>query len=357
MANYAGLRELSTTTVTGSNVRVRAYPRTGETFYQAQRGNTVKILEKEIFPTDNYTWYYIKNESQSTMKKGWIRGDYLSGASATDPDNYATATINSSVWEQILNGSGSLRKGANNDTTAVKKLQLFLRKIGYGALNTGALYIDGDFGDATEKAVKSFQREFVDLNSDGVVGQNTAESLQTAQTNQWFTTRNYFPLQASFMTFNAYPFNDDNDKSIIMRAIAGEHGYPANNNIGHQNARAGVAKVLMNRTNPNNHCGVAVSGDYSYKSVYLNDDYTSHYSTYALTLPRGCPEIMDQLSNLADDLIDGVWPTGAPAVTPSHIYQKGSAAYHPEEYEYFDLVFYPNSTAPFSFFYTGYRAK
>lgn len=67
-----------------------------------------------------------------------------------------------------------LRNGSEND--AVKTLQTYLIELGYDCGRWGA---DGDFGDATELAVKKFQKD-KGLEVDGVVGENTWAALDKA---------------------------------------------------------------------------------------------------------------------------------------------------------------------------------
>lgn len=65
----------------------------------------------------------------------------------------------------------TLRKGNRNQY--VKELQTDLDKLGY---NLGICGIDGDFGTATEKAVKEFQRDH-GLSQDGICGPKTWAAL------------------------------------------------------------------------------------------------------------------------------------------------------------------------------------
>ena len=68
----------------------------------------------------------------------------------------------------------TIRKG--NKNVYVKQLQTMLDKLGY---NLGICGIDGDFGTATEAALKEFQRDH-GLTQDGVAGPKTWEALQAA---------------------------------------------------------------------------------------------------------------------------------------------------------------------------------
>ena len=69
-------------------------------------------------------------------------------------------------------GKPTLRKGSKGD--AVRELQTMLLKLGY---DLGPCGIDGDFGKATEAAVRSFQSDHR-LAVDGVVGKNTWAELE-----------------------------------------------------------------------------------------------------------------------------------------------------------------------------------
>lgn len=68
----------------------------------------------------------------------------------------------------------TLRKGNRNQY--VKELQTDLDRLGY---NLGICGIDGDFGTATEKAVKEFQRDH-GLSQDGICGPKTWAALINA---------------------------------------------------------------------------------------------------------------------------------------------------------------------------------
>lgn len=73
-----------------------------------------------------------------------------------------------SVWHPTV------RKGSKGDD--VKYVQTILYNLGY---NLGSYGIDGDFGSATQAAVKEFQRDH-NLNADGVVGPLTYDALEKA---------------------------------------------------------------------------------------------------------------------------------------------------------------------------------
>ena len=69
-------------------------------------------------------------------------------------------------------GKATIRKGSKGD--AVRELQTMLLKLGY---DLGPCGIDGDFGKATEAAVRSFQSDHR-LAVDGICGKNTWAELE-----------------------------------------------------------------------------------------------------------------------------------------------------------------------------------
>ena len=68
----------------------------------------------------------------------------------------------------------TIRRGDKGDL--VKECQTMLKSLGY---DLGKYGVDGDFGQATEKAVKAFQKDHK-LSQDGVVGPKTWDALQKA---------------------------------------------------------------------------------------------------------------------------------------------------------------------------------
>lgn len=89
-----------------------------------------------------------------------LRGDILD--TATKGHTVVVLSNGSKVFDINLLGVGTLRKGSKGE--AVKQLQNALNLVIETDLN-----IDGDFGSATEAAVKSFQKKF-NLEDDGVYG-------------------------------------------------------------------------------------------------------------------------------------------------------------------------------------------
>lgn len=80
------------------------------------------------------------------------------------------------VKEQTKVSKKTIRKG--NYGELVKQLQTRLKELGY---DLGVCGVDGDFGIATERAVKAFQKDH-GLVQDGVVGAKTWEALDKTDT-------------------------------------------------------------------------------------------------------------------------------------------------------------------------------
>ena len=90
--------------------------------------------------------------------RGWNRWGYMT--KYFDYDEIPSQT-----------SDATLRRGDSGD--AVKELQMVLITAGYSCGTYGA---DGDFGAATERAVKAFQADH-DLTADGIVGEKTQDAL------------------------------------------------------------------------------------------------------------------------------------------------------------------------------------
>ena len=205
----------------------------------------------------------------------------------------------------------------------------------------------------TDAAVKKFQYE-CGFTEDGVVGSNVAIKLEAAQSDQWFTKPEYYPLSTSYMSYANYPnmgTDEKTQRSVVVRAISAEHGYPGLPAGGHQDARVGVAKVLKNRTNPSVNVNRANPSDYSFKSVFFSSDYTSKTSLGACYLPRGYSAVMQQMHDAAAAVVAGGWPTGAAKIGTSHIYQKGSGSWNSSYESRSGYCRYPETGSSFSFFY------
>lgn len=101
------------------------------------------------------------------------QGQLGAGASTGDgpalsPFGAAAASATSAEWQQVLSGNRLLRRGAKG--AAVEDLQELLIDQGQ------QIQVDGDFGPATERAVRAVQAG-LGVSVDGVVGGNTARAL------------------------------------------------------------------------------------------------------------------------------------------------------------------------------------
>lgn len=338
----------------GDDVNIRDAANGDTTGNMLDKGDQVTIYQKSL--VGSYYWYRIGTNQ-------WVRGDFLAPAtSGSTGGNSGSGTgggtgVNTATWAQVLAGNGVYKKESSSSAVCegVKTLQTYLKAIGYGANNVGNIVVDGNFGSITESAVILFQKE-CGLDDDGIVGKNTATKLVAVQNDTWFTRPEYYPLKKDLMEYSTYPAmssNEARERSIVVRAISSEHGYASYTSTGHQNARIGVAKVMLNRTRSNN-VNLANSNDHSFRSVYLCDDYTSKKHDGALYLPRGYTTTMQQMHSVAATVVAGNWPSGADKVTQDHLFQKGAGAYD-EKYESRPgYCRYPETGNQFSFFYIGY---
>ena len=95
----------------------------------------------------------------------------------------------------------TLRRGSKG--AYVTKAQTLLKERGY---DLGTCGIDGDFGPATEKAVKQFQKDW-GLEQDGVIGKNTWDLLTTAPVKEktYTVTIPGLDLKKAKALLNSYP--------------------------------------------------------------------------------------------------------------------------------------------------------
>ena len=101
----------------------------------------------------------------------WTHWGELSGVDYAGNGNPEIITQNS-AFKETETVKQTVRKGSKGD--AVRELQTMLLKLGY---DLGPCGTDGDFGKATEAAVRSFQSDHR-LAVDGVVGKNTWAELE-----------------------------------------------------------------------------------------------------------------------------------------------------------------------------------
>lgn len=98
-------------------------------------------------------------------------------------------------------GLPTLRRGSKG--AYVTKAQTLLKERGY---DLGPCGVDGDFGSATEKAVKQFQRDW-GLDQDGVIGPKTWDILTTAPVKEstYTVTIPGLDLTKAKALLNSYP--------------------------------------------------------------------------------------------------------------------------------------------------------
>ena len=179
--------------------------------------------------------------------------------------------VNTATWAQVLAGNGVYKKESSSSAVCegVKTLQRYLIAIGWGraaVLGTSSdLTVDGKFGSKTETAVKNFQYE-CELTQDGVVGVQTATKLNTYHDDPNFTTQKYHPLSDSEWSYNGLPSWVD-EQSVCARLICAEHSRnDSDYSVAHEDARAGIAKVLRNRKNSSAYFN-EVDGKEKYSSI------------------------------------------------------------------------------------------
>ena len=114
-----------------------------------------------------------KIESRPWAYWGRLKGvDYSGSAQAAEPAKPAEPAEDS---ENGTKWRPTIRKGSKG--AVVKELQEMLKKLGY---NLGICGVDGDYGTATDAAVRAFQREHPPLVVDGVCGPMTWDALEKA---------------------------------------------------------------------------------------------------------------------------------------------------------------------------------
>lgn len=133
-------------------------------------GPTTRNLRKVLEATGAFE--ILTDSKYLTSDKHLLRGDILCKASSHTvmalSDGAAVQKEETVTYSVTL---PLLKKGSAGDS--VKALQILLMGMGYSCGKWGA---DGDFGEATENAVESFQED-VDLKPDGEVGGQTWAAL------------------------------------------------------------------------------------------------------------------------------------------------------------------------------------
>lgn len=169
-------------------------------FYTGSEANTlVKIGMFEKLTDAKY------NTQDKYLRRGDIQVTKTKGHTWIILENGAKAA--ESVKPKVYRlGERLLRNGSEGED--VKELQTLLLELGYDLGKWGA---DGDFGDATELAVREFQTNH-DLEIDGVVGEKTVEALLNTETD-------LEPADARFVRIvggNCYARSAPNTNALIL---------------------------------------------------------------------------------------------------------------------------------------------
>lgn len=114
-------------------------------------------------------------DKNSKGKDKWTHWGEMSGVDYEEGGEAMTPEIPEIQEKPADPGRKTLRKGDKGD--AVRELQQLLIDRGYDLGKWGA---DGDFGNATEKAVKAFQKA-AGLTQDGICGKKTWAAIEAAE--------------------------------------------------------------------------------------------------------------------------------------------------------------------------------
>jgi len=152
---------------------------------KGSQGDAVKKLQKRLKELGYYKSYVDGDFGDETVaavkafqKMNGLYQDGVAGSQTMTKLNSSTAKDASgkipgqaAEEDKPAADDGSLKKGSQGE--AVKTLQKRLKELGYYTD-----YVDGDYGDATVKAVKAFQKNN-GLTQDGVVGSTTQKKLDS----------------------------------------------------------------------------------------------------------------------------------------------------------------------------------
>lgn len=341
-------------------------------------GGTVKLRAKASKNSDtvtnipNNSTIYVKMLSGSWLAAkynsytGYIMAEFVVGSDAyngsTGGDTSGGTGINTASWSEVLAGNGTYRKESSGSAVCegVKTLQRYLIAIGWGraaVLGTSSdLTVDGNFGSKTETAVKNFQYE-CELSQDGIVGVQTATKLNSYHNDPNFTAKKYHPLSDSEWSYNGLPSWVD-EISLCAHLICAEHSRnDSTNAAGHEDARAGIAKVLRNRKNSPLHFN-EVNGKAEYKSIIFASGQfnpaTGSFSSRKMArfARRGTSNSIpwQQAIKYASQLVNNQAITQAPKVTNQLYFNGYTPSWTPSGKK--DLVYYPDvSTNKFTAFF------
>jgi surface antigen len=153
--------------------------RKGNTLSNSDGAGHVAIVEKVISPTQVMTSesayggtpFYTMNRNKGAGNWGMGGAYTFLGFIYNPAVDGSTTTTTTTTTTNASTNANLLRRGSSG--SAVKELQKNLIKLGYSCGYYGA---DGDFGEATEKAVRKFQADNK-LVVDGIVGTKTLNAI------------------------------------------------------------------------------------------------------------------------------------------------------------------------------------
>lgn len=178
--------------------------------------------------------------------------------------------------------SSALRLGSTGDR--VRSVQSRLKTLGY---LTGA--VDGDFGEATERALKAFQRRN-NLTADGIVGQATIAKLNSPNALRPQPTASPTPRPTATPRINTNTYLQLGSSGSEVRRMQSrliELGYLEGKATGYFNEATQAAVIAFQKRNVSYSDGVA--GPMTLQALYSNN--AKGTSTFAgivgMSLKRG----------------------------------------------------------------------
>lgn len=340
--------------VTGGRLYCRKQP--SKDAYWGQFPNNSIIPIKAY----NSTWYETYWDDDPS-KVGYVMKEFITNESWGNSAGGGTG-VNTASWNEVLSGTAVYKKESSGSAVCegVKTLQRYLIAIGWGraeVLGTSDdLTVDGNFGSKTETAVKNFQYE-CELDEDGVVGTLTATRLEAYHNDPNFTTLKYYPLSDDEWNYDELPDWVD-DTALCARLICAEHSRNNSQDEGHDDARAGIAKVLRNRKNSPLSFN-EVGGKKTYRAIIFapnqfnpatSSDQNSRKQAYFVRRGTSNSQPWQQAIQFATQLVNDQTILKAPLVT-NQLYFNGYRSNWTTSGKT-DIVFYPEeSTHRFTAFF------
>ena len=142
------------------------------------QGTKAGVVKSKVTLDKWVEWGELKGVDYETSYEGNGVVVIPSGTASTG----SSAVSNKKDDKTSIGGRPTLRKGDKGEYVTL--LQTKLQQKGY---DLGSYGIDGDFGSATEKAVKQFQEDH-DIKVDGIVGTGTWNKLDEQGTNLYTVT-------------------------------------------------------------------------------------------------------------------------------------------------------------------------